>query len=377
MNTTKSSTLEVFDWLRFPLAVGVVFVHSFGARVVDQVRLVNDPLSWGAIYDFLRVFGSKALPLIAVPIFYIMSGYLFFSRMPDWDWNLYGQKLRRRVRTLLLPYLGWNIFHIVHLSWPTLMKVFSGQRSVDALWALLHKLGGFRMFFDSHLNRPVPTNIFGIPMESTGPVLMPLWFMRDLMIVLLFAPVLYWLLRRFGRWVVAVLAACFVLNLWVPVHGTSIYCTFWFTLGSYFAVSGRDPVQSLSRYRRAAYPIAAVSVFLLAWLRAWHGAPDSFPIRLVYIVYVFSAVISAFGIASYVCRNTSFRFPSWLVHATFFIYCTHIFMRKQVLTLILSLFPSPGYPILIVIYYLVPILTVAACVVTRQLFVKMLHLQRG
>ena len=377
MNTPKQSTLEVFDWLRFPLAVGVVYVHSFGAKAVDQVRLVNDPFSWGAIYDFIRAFGSKALPLMAVPIFFIMSGYLFFGRMPNWDWNLYGQKLRRRVRTLLLPYIGWNLFHIVHLSWPTLMKIFSGQRTIDSLWALLNKLGGFRMIFDSHLNRPVPTNIFGIPMEVTGPVLMPLWFMRDLMIIILFAPLVYWLLKKFGRWVVAILAACFVLNLWFPIHGTSIYCTFWFTLGSYFAVSGRDPVQSISRYSHIAYPIAATSVFLLAWLRAWHGAPDTFGIRLVYIVYAFSSVISAFGIASAVCRKTTFRFPPWLVHATFFIYCAHIFMRKQVLTLIYSLISAPGYPMLIVIYCLVPILTVAACVAARQILVKVMHLQRG
>lgn len=376
MTQQKTSTHEVFDWLRFPLAVGVVYIHSFGARAVDSARLLADPFSWGAAYDFFRIFSSKALPILAVPVFFIMSGYLFYSRLSTWDWHVYADKLRRRVHTLLLPYLGWNLFHIVHLSWPTLLKVFSGERSIDSLWALLHRLGGFRMFFDSHLARPVPVNVFGIPMESTGPVLMPLWFMRDLMILVLFAPLIYWLLHRFGHWVVLLLGTCFVLNLWVPVHGFSIYSTFWFALGSWFALSGRDPVSGLSRYSRFAYPVAAVSVFLLAWLRAYYGAPDTFGIRLVYVVYVFSAVMSAFGIVSAVCRRTSFRFPPWLIHSTFFIYCAHIFMRKQVLALVLPLASSSGYPMLLLIYYLVPIFTVVACVALRQLFVKVVRLRR-
>lgn len=367
----RTSVYDIFDLLRFPLAVFVVFIHSFGGLAVNHARLVDDPFTWGAIYDYLRVFGSKALPILAVPVFFIMSGYLFYSRMSSWDWHLYADKLRRRVRTLLLPYLGWNLFHIVHLSWPLLLKIFTGQRPLASLWSFLGRLGGLRMFYDSHLTRPVFTNILGIPMEVTGPVLMPLWFMRDLMLILLFAPIIYWLVRRLRHWLLVLLGLCFVFNIWVPVHGLSIYCTFWFTLGSYFAIQGRDLVAALTRYRRAAYPVAAVSVFLLAWLRAYHGAPDTLGIRLVYVVYVFSAVVSLFGIAQAVCSRTQFRFPPWLVHSTFFIYCSHIFVRKQLMSLVLLISPTQAYPLRLFYYYLVPLLTVAACVVLRQLFVKL------
>lgn len=46
--------------------------------------------------------------LVAVPLFYLISGYLFFLKMPEGIHSIPG-KLRKRVRTLLIPYIIANI----------------------------------------------------------------------------------------------------------------------------------------------------------------------------------------------------------------------------------------------------------------------------
>lgn len=362
----RKQSLEALDWLRFPMALCVIFIHSYGARVANCAHVVADPLSWESFYDIVRIFCSRVFPGFAVPTFFLISGYLFFLNMRQWDWHCYGVKLRRRVSTLLIPYLGWNVFHCLHLSWPTLMKIFRGQADWSRLWSLWHRFGDFRMFWDGHVNQPIYDNILGIPMPFTAPVLAPLWFLRDLMIVVLLAPLIYWLLRRCGKWLLALLSLCFLFNVWLPFHGTSATCTFWFSLGAYHSIQGLDLVASMRRRRTLAYPVALASMALLLCLRSSNPGPDSVGLRVLNSVYVLSSSVSAVSLAGAIRSKGWLRWPQWLVGSTFFIYVSHIFVRKQVLRLFLPIFRSGSYPSKLVAYLSVPLLTAAACVAVYQ-----------
>ena len=76
MKLDKSSS-ERLDIIRFPLIVGVIFIHAYGSSVnlknsntgIDQV---------GFITKFIQDFISDGLARISVPLFFLMSGYLFF-----------------------------------------------------------------------------------------------------------------------------------------------------------------------------------------------------------------------------------------------------------------------------------------------------------
>lgn len=368
MNYDSRHSLSALDWLRFPLAVGVVFIHSYGLRVANCAHFVADPWSWESLYDGVRVFCSKVLPACAVPTFFLISGYLFFRNMQVWDWHRYGEKLRRRVTTLLIPYLGWNIFHCIHLSWPVLMRIFRGEAGWPLLWKLWDKLGGWRMLWDGHHFGPAYENILGVAMPFTSPVLGPLWFVRDLMVVVLLAPLLYWLLRRGGRWAVALLGLCFVFNVWLPVSGTSASCTFWFAWGAWHAIGGRDLVSSMRRLRLGAYPLALAGMGLLLYLRCSTAGPDSLGLRLLHASYVVAESVAAVALAGAVCQRGWLRWPAWLAGSTFFIYLSHIFVRKQVLRPFLPLVRSGSFPVRLAVYLLVPLLTVALCSAIHYLY---------
>lgn len=71
-------TYKVFDWLRFPLIVGVVFIHSFGTPFNYEALDINN-LYGIDYYNLFRVSISKVLTHVCVPTFYFISGYLFFK----------------------------------------------------------------------------------------------------------------------------------------------------------------------------------------------------------------------------------------------------------------------------------------------------------
>ena len=179
MNDGKGvSQYEVFRQLRFPMIVLVTFAHSYG-RVEEGFSLLMS--DWNT-YEFLKLLVSQTLVKVAVPVFFIMSGYLFFANMPLWDWHAYAGKLRRRAASLLLPYVVWNVLMALKL------RVFS-----------------WRIFWDYIGEAGQQTDWFGQHHLMTAPLNMPLWFLRDLMVMALLAPVAYWSVRRLGFWLLGVL----------------------------------------------------------------------------------------------------------------------------------------------------------------------------
>ena len=360
-------SLAALDWLRLPLALCVVFIHNYGTRVADYANLCANPFSAESIYDIVRIFCSKVFPGFAVPTFFLISGYLFFLTMPRWNWQQYREKLRRRLFTLLIPYLGWNLFHCLHLSWPTLMQIANGQAGWSRLMALWSHLGGWSMFWDGHVGQST-VNFLGVEMPFTGPVLAPLWFVRDLMVIVLFAPLIYGLLRRCGKWLLPFLAACFLCNIWMPWHGTSIACTFWFSWGAYLATEGADLVDTMRKYRVCAYTVALLTLPLLLYLRCVIPPPENVWVQMIGRLYIIASSVSVVSLAGAIDRRGWLRCPDWLAKSTFFIYCSHIFVRKQVLRPFVPIVRSGSYPQRLVVYLLVPVLTVALCVGIFQLW---------
>lgn len=95
-----------FTLLRFPLMIGVVMIHC---DITDQLN-PNLQVQWAgnAMYLFSNVIGR-----FSVPMFFIISGFLFF-RSGIFNKGTYMAKLRSRVKTLLIPYLLWNLIGFLY-----------------------------------------------------------------------------------------------------------------------------------------------------------------------------------------------------------------------------------------------------------------------
>lgn len=104
--------------LRFPLILGVVLIHN---RIIEPSAAFNEGFLFLGL--FIDVFSQK-LVASCVPLFFFFSGYLFFVKYADgFSANDYFNQLRKRMRTLLVPFIFWNAivmgyFALIHYFAP-------------------------------------------------------------------------------------------------------------------------------------------------------------------------------------------------------------------------------------------------------------------
>ncbi len=116
----------------FILTVLVIWIHA-----VDPGKGVSGiPAFTGGAGPFLQELLGSCLGQIAVPGFFCLSAYLFFRNAEHLDAAFYRNKWRSRIRTLVIPYLLWNlIYYLIYLA--AGKTVFSLPVLLDAL--LFHR----------------------------------------------------------------------------------------------------------------------------------------------------------------------------------------------------------------------------------------------
>uniref|UniRef100_UPI004057504A acyltransferase family protein n=1 Tax=Candidatus Electronema sp. TaxID=2698783 RepID=UPI004057504A len=100
--------------LRFPLIVGVVFIHAAGSGVGLSTGTVGvERISSFSL--FIQNFISQSAARTAVPLFFLMSGYFFFLDF-SWTSSCFKEKIKSRTRTLVVPFLFWNLAMLVSIA---------------------------------------------------------------------------------------------------------------------------------------------------------------------------------------------------------------------------------------------------------------------
>lgn len=214
------SNSETISLIRFPLAVMVVFIHSFGTPL--ELESWPASLADGSledIYNIFRVAFSRVLCHCAVPIFYLLSGWLFFQKLQEWHWHVWKRKVRNRIHSLVIPYFVWIILFII---WTLSRSIGGGLLHGDSVgvitdWIADH--GGFRMFWDSHSWNHDRVSLFGVPDISTSPILVPFWFLRDLIVQIILSPIIWLLFRYSKNWLILLLTCAYLTSTPLAWHG--------------------------------------------------------------------------------------------------------------------------------------------------------------
>ena len=291
MNDGKGvSQYEVFRQLRFPMIVLVTFAHSYG-RVEEGFSLLMS--DWNT-YEFLKLLVSQTLVKVAVPVFFIMSGYLFFANVETWNLQVYKAKMLRRMKTLLIPYLLWNLLMAIKL------KTFS-------LWT----------FWSFWCPAGIQIDWFGQEQLMTAPANMPLWFLRDLIVVSLLTPILYICVRRLGWWLLCILTIIYLSGICAFIPGLSAYAVYFFTAGAFLSIRKMDLLETFRRFEWPAYVLSLM--LAVTMMLTYHTAVFS----SLMLCFRLTGAVAVFCLASRCLSATPRRLPAVVCDSAYFIYLAH------------------------------------------------------
>ena len=96
--------IHSINYMRGLCMLGVIAIH------VGSVAIVNPSPNLGlvAILEILSRF--------SVPAFFFLSAFGMFYSQPLDQPFVYKDYLRRRLRTVFVPYLAWSLFYMVYVS---------------------------------------------------------------------------------------------------------------------------------------------------------------------------------------------------------------------------------------------------------------------
>lgn len=132
---------------------------------------------------------------VAVPIFFIISGFFLGQHINEDGW--YGRAVKKRVKTLVIPFyvlqiLWFPIFYGVHYVGVKYMGADGSDCSMDFTW--------FNFFFQTSI----------IPWGGT--IVLGLWYVKALFLLVLISPILVYIAKK---------------NLVIGLFGVSLLLTFW------------------------------------------------------------------------------------------------------------------------------------------------------
>ena len=207
---------KTISFLRFPLICIVVFIHTDLSDIFMAGKQIVAAGEYTGYETFRRFL--QQLFLLAVPAFFAISGYLFFDWQGKFTKDVYAQKIRKRVKTLLVPYLLWNlIVWAVNTLGPLLLPSLAAGRGATLAD---YDISRFLMAFWDN--------------GGGKPVCIQLWFLRDLIVTCLLSPIIYRGLEYGRHWFLLLLAALFLTDILPNITGVNIAAVFPFALGAWW-----------------------------------------------------------------------------------------------------------------------------------------------
>lgn len=189
-------------------------------------------MKWGGgddsgIVELLCHVVRNGICKVAVPYFFVVSGFFIAKHFDDIGW--YRQAISKRIRSLCIPYVFWQILTVL-VFWMTdvlIVNLLSGNGV--AIPSLRDMLAGFMQIIGLDLTRM--------------PRVFPFWFIRALFLLVLITPIIKLALERFGKSFVLVLFLASIAVTFInygPVitlleYGLSISGAFYFTIGIFIA----------------------------------------------------------------------------------------------------------------------------------------------
>ncbi|GAB6390969.1 MAG: acyltransferase [Treponematales bacterium] len=331
--------------LRFLLIVFVVFIHGVineGVNFAGGTEVFDTPLYVVKVWEL-----TGAFTCVAVPLFFLISSFLLYSKGPRFMANL-----KKKSRTILLPYILWNalavLFFFTAQSIPWTKPYFATY--IIRNFSLWDWLGVFAGHF-GQFNEGLAT-----------PLVYQFWFLRDLFILNLLFAVIKKVIDAFP-------AGAFLLFFILWIGGVNIYLVntgalFFFALG-YYVVKYRLDYHCLDNIRTRDISLM-YAISIITGLFFADKMPLTSNINIIVGILFFLKLSHWF-----VNRERIYQPLLWLEGYAFFVYATHGIFLAVLIKLSVKIMPMHGLWLL-AHYFGVTLLCIALLVGAGAVFKRLL-----
>lgn len=299
--------------LSYALSILVFLIHisTFANYTQDETFISG----LNTIVDHLKTSISQ----VAVPLFFILSGFVFYR---EYTQDKFVSKLKRRIKTLVVPYICWNIVGMLFSIVATLFfsKYFIGRQPFE------------------FTNESVFQSVFFYKENRV------FWFIFDLILFTLFTPLIFILIKNkvIGVLSIVTIWGLYGINIQLPL---SIFfrsdSIIYYLFGAYLGLHYFQQI-SCMKFEKSFERIVLIFMLLVAniWLYLFYdtgyemsfvsGEWMSVLIKIVYSISLFCIFIQ---------YPTRIPYNSFMRNS-FWVYALHINISAIITKIIWIILPQ-------------------------------------
>ncbi|HEY8889955.1 MAG TPA: acyltransferase [Clostridium sp.] len=340
INTYLSKKIKIISLISI---IMVVYLHSYNLNT----SFLNNPNITGFdLNSFVQEFITNGITRIAVPLFFCISGYLFFLNFKP-SLNSFLIKYKKRFFSLLVPFLFWSIlgvlfyFLIQSIIFPkeiitsNLIRSYSIKKLINTIFIDL------------------------IPYQ--------LWFISELLKIVIFSPIIYFYISRFSYFSIAPFLLFWFFDIDILVLRTD--GILFFIFGAFLAIKGLelDILKIESKKIRRLFPFIWIVILVLMTYLKLKGVPNDYYLNKI------STIIGIFTIwfnYDLIIQNKWIEDKLlYLSSFTFFIFASHEPILSMLKRLILKSVGISSFTNLFV-YLIAPVIIITSSVIVATILKK-------
>ena len=183
-----------------------------------------------------------------------------------------------------------------------------------------------------------------------------LWFLRELIIVVLFSPVIYWGIKCLGVWCIAALLLIYMIDLRPNTALFSSQSFLFFSWGAYYRIAiKREFVDVFRKYFKPLLSIGLCTLVLSIFV-CMSDYEYSYIIHKIMIIFGVPSIILVGS--KFACKYSG----GAMSQSSFFVYLSHVFLIPITGYLTTKLFMLDNVYVSILTYMLRPFLIAFLCV---------------
>ncbi len=324
---------NIINLLRFVLIVSVVFMHNYGTTIKIDGEAINvNNLNYPIFYT-TSLFFAKIIGGLRVPFFFMISGYFFFYKI-NFNEDIYKQKIKKRIKSLLIPYLYWNATCLLGFSLFDLE--YNLVNVLRAFWNLV-EFGGW--YF---------------------PAAYQFWFVRDLIVISLLSPLVYLYVKYLKIPGLILLCFCWIYVIQIPYigrQGLKMDAVFFFSLGAWFSLHRKILLEEFEKYKKISYVFFVLFTMADLYTQMFYKY-----IPLIHQTNVLLGIISFFNLAKWIIVKKDISISKSLSSASFFLFAIHEpWMLKNIKNYIFETFKPQSDLFLTFLFFLIPAIVTGLC----------------